>query len=403
VLGYEMEGVRVSYQDQVETWPVSYRDGRWGIDYEQLPPDSPLRLDRAEVSHWREDAHVRQHGREWWQPMERRTVDGGTLWAEHAVGVAWQSVQQRWLLALERPDGLMASLIALERDATVAQRRELPHWPGLLPKPVRRWARSWVMALAPSGRELLLAGANRWWLVSLEEPSIRLGPRGVMGSICAASWSDDGSWLAIGDERGHVGLIPAGSSSPDRIRYLPGSGPPVKVAGLAFLPGQRSLLVAWGDGSLRRLGLPDLAEKGEPATLCCGMATGLAVHPGRGDAVLACGGGCPPLAVTTVSLWGEGKPAQLGDVVLSPSGGVVSTSPDGRWIVLAAAAPGRSAALCRAHDLAPVAVFSDVPLVQVAWSDGGESLLALREDGSAVHWTLDTILAQGRLRQDLEP
>ncbi len=398
VLGQEMAGVRVAYQDHVETWPVAYRDGHWGLDYEQLPPESPLRLARSDVSAWREEAQIRQWGREWWQPLQRSTLDGGEQWAEHAVGVAWQTVQQRWLLALERPDGLLAGLFALEPEGGVAQRWELPHWPDSLAKPVRRWPRSWVTALSPSGHELLLAGANRWWLVGVEDPGIALGPRGIMGTITAAGWSSDGAWLALGDDRGNVGLIPAGGTQPASIRYR--SSPELRrpgVVGLAFAPGASSLVVAWSDGELGRLGLPELEPQGEPASLCCGSATGLALRRGYGELVLACGGACQPLAVTTVALYGDEAPAQYGDVVLSPTGGVVSGSPDGRWVVLASAAPGRTAALCRASDLSPVAVFSEVPLVQVAWSGDSDALLALREDGSAVHWTVAAILEHGAL------
>lgn len=398
VLGYEMAGVRVSYQDHVETWPVVYRDGTWGIDYEQLSPDSPLRLPRGEVGDWRDEAHIRQLGREWWLPQQRTTIDGGVQWAEHAVAVAWQSVEQRWLVALERPDGLMAGLFALESEGTVARRWELPHWPDRLAKPVRRWSRTWKAALAPGGSELLLAGANRWWLVGLDDLGIAMGPRGVMGPITAAVWSSDGAWLALADDRGNVGLVPEGSAQPSAFRYLPATqAVRPSVAGLAFQPGGGSLLVVWDDGKLGRFGVPGLEELAEPVELCCGRATGLELWPGHGLAVVACGGACPPLAVTTVPLYGDTASSRYGDVVLSPSGGVLSLSPDGRWAVLAAAAQGRSAALCRASDLAPLAVFSEVPLVTVAWNDDSSALLALREDGSVVHWTVAAIREQGGL------
>ncbi len=398
VLGYEMDGVRVAYRDHVETWPVAYRDQTWGIEYERLEPDSPLRLERGDASDWREEAHIRQMGREWWLPIQRSTVDGGQQWAEHAVAVDWQGVEQRWLVALERPDGLLAALVALEDDGTVAQRWELPHWPDRLAKPVRHWTRTWESSLSPSGHELLLAGANRWWLVGLAERGIALGRRGLMGAITSAAWSHDGSWMALGDDRGNVGMVPAGEIQPSAIRYLPAGqlGRPA-VAGMAFLPGDASLLVAWVDGSVSRLAVESLEPIGEPASVCCGCTSELALRPSHGQAVLACGGACPPLAVTTITLVGEEPPARYGDVVLSPSGGVLGFSPDGRWVVLAASAPGRTAALCRADDLSPVAVFSDVPLVDVAWSDDSRALLVLREDGSAVRWTVAAILEQGEL------
>ncbi len=397
VLGHQMDGVRVAYGERVESWPVTYRDGRWGLDYEGLPPDSLLRLEPSKAGEWRSESYVRSHGREWWLPHREATADGGERWAEHAVGVAWQPVQQRWLLALERPDGLIAGLFVLERDGTVSERRALPHWPDRLAKPVRRWTRTWQMAVDPRGRRLILAGANRWWLVPVDEPGHELGPRGLMGPVTAVCWSRDGEWLALGDDRGNLGLLPRGSARPEIIRYYPPrtDGLRASVAGLAFTPGDGSLVVAWDDGTVRMLGVPSLEELGESHTLCCGRSTALTVLPARGEALLACGGACPPLALTTIPLYGDQPPAQFGDTALAPGGGVLSASPDGRWVVLAAEAPGRSAALCRTSDLTPVAVFSSVPLVQVAWSDDSRAILALREDGSAVHWTLATILERG--------
>ena len=398
VLGYDVAGVRVAFRDHVETWPVIYRDGRWGIDYEQLPPESALRLPRAEAGDWREDAYVRQQSREWWLPGQGSTVDGGQKWAEHAVGVAWQPVQQRWLLGVVRPDGLLAGLFSLEEEGSVAQRWELPHWPSPYGRPVHDWPRAWSTALSPAGDELLLAGAQRWWLVGLDGQGIAQGQRGVLGSITAAAWSDDGDWLALGDDRGNVGLIPEGGSQPSALRYfVPNAAGRPAVVGLAFPPGASSLLTAWSDGGLGRLTLPELELRAEPESLCCGRATDLVLRPGHAQAVMACGGGCPPLAVTTVPLYDDGAPTRYADVVLSPVGGVLSLSPDGRWVVLASDQAEGSAALCLADDLVPVAVFSEVPLVQVAWSDDSSSILTLREDASAVHWTLEHILEYGNL------
>jgi hypothetical protein len=51
------------------------------------------------------------------------------------------------------------------------------------------------------------------------------------------------------------------------------------------------------------------------------------------------------------------------------------------------------AALCRADNLEPLATFSDEVLRDVAWADDGDSFLTLREDGSAVRWSVQRILA----------
>ena len=404
VLGQDMEGVQVSYRDQVETWPVIYRDGGWGLDYDGLSPDSPLRLPRSEASDWREDAHVRDRARDWWLPGMGTTVDGGTQWAEHAVSVGWQPLEQRWLLAVVRRDGLLAGLFGLEEDGAVADRWELPHWPSPYGKPMADWPRAWHTDLSPVGDELLLAGGQRWWLVGLRGQGIARGQRGILGPLRAGSWSDDGAWLALGDDRGNVALVPSDSAQPSAVRYYSADGGVrPAVVGIAFPPGSASLVVAWEDGELGRLSLPALEPLAEPLQLCCGKATELLLRPGHDEAVMACGGACPPLAVTTVGLHDDAPPTRYADVVLSPVGGVMSLSPDGHWIVLASDDPRGAAAQCPAPDMVAVAVLRPVPHVRLAWSADSSALLAVREDASAVHWTVRAILEHGTLEGEAPP
>jgi hypothetical protein len=397
VLGQEMAGVRVSFRDRVEVWPVTY-EGGWGIAYDQLEPSSSLILTESEQLVWRDDAHVRQAGREWWLPTAVPTPDGGRIWAEYGVSVAWQPVEERWLVGLGRPDRLVSGLYALEPDGAVSERFELPHWPDGFPVPVGGWYHLWESSLAPSGDELLVACAHRWWLVGLRGQGIARNPAGVLNRITASAWSTDGRWLALGDEHGNLGLAPAGDPKPSTLRYLDTAGRGrQQVSGLVFLPGSASLLVAWEDGVVARLGVPSLEPLDEPVTLCCGGISALALRHGHGEALLSCGGGCPPLALTRLPLVGEVAPSHYADEQLSVEGAVLSVSPDGAWAVIGHEEPGRTAALCRASDLVPVAGFSDIPLQQVAWRGGSDALLALRKDGSVVHWTLAAIMENGAL------
>jgi len=394
-----LDGVRVELRGGAETWPVEYRDGRWGIDYEGLAPDSVLRLDPAGVTSWRSDAAVREEALAWWLPMARPLPSGGTLWAQHAVGVAWHSVQQRWLVLSERPDGLAAGLFGLEIDGSLGARWAVPAWPDRVPRPVHRWSREWSAALSPTGGRLVLTAAGRFWLLELETSAIVRGPRGLLGTIVDATWSPDGRWLALGDARGNVGLVGADSPQPVAVRYHATSAELRRsaVAGMGFLPGGESLLVSWDDGRVRTLQLPDLAETELVQQVCCGAASDMVVDQSRGRALVACGGTCPPMAVSALPLFGGGLPERYADSALAAAGGIISVSPDGRWVILAAQQPGASAALCRAEDLSPVAAFSELPLSSVAWRDDSAALLALREDGSAVYWRVAEILKRAEL------
>ncbi|MFH1464822.1 MAG: hypothetical protein ABIO70_10600 [Pseudomonadota bacterium] len=395
VLGQEMDGVRVSVRDRVETWPVVYRDGRWGLDYERLGPDSLLRLPASALPDWHDEARSQAHALAWWIPEQRPLPGGGTVVAEGAVGVAWQVIEQRWLVVVERPDGLVAGAFGVDSDGNVSARVPLPAWPSQVQRPVRRWARAWVAALSPAGDRLLLAAAGRWWIVSLVDGSATMGPRGVIGEIVTAAWSLDGAAVIAGDELGNLALLDPVSATVREVRYqgVGENGHRVGIAGLALAPGDGNLLVARADGRLVSWSLPDLQPRGEPVEVCCGEASALAIQAGRGRALVACGEACPPVVLAAVPLYGGQPPEQYGDASLAPRGGPLSISPDGVWVVLAVADAERNAALCRADNLEAVATFSDQPLRDVAWDAAGGTFLALREDGSAVRWSVEEILA----------
>ena len=395
ILGQDLDGVRVSVRDRVETWPVSYRDGRWGLEYERLAPDSLLRLPASELAEWHDDERAQAKALAWWLPQRRPLRGGGLVVAEGAVGVAWQAIQQRWVVVVERPDGLVAGAFGVDVDGAVSARVPLPAWPFQVERPVRRWTHAWTTALSPAGDRLLVAAAGRWWVVSLDDGTALMGSRGQIGDVVAAAWSLAADTVVLGDDLGNLALLDPASATLRAVRNQGNGedGQRFAIAGLALAPGDGQVLVARSDGHLTTLDLSDLTPRGEPLEVCCGQATGLAVQAGRGRALVACGDACPPVGLSVVGLYGWQAPERYGDVALAASGGVVSLSPDGTWVILAAAEGEHHAALCRADNLAPLATFSDLALRDVAWADDSDLFLALRDDGSAVRWSVREILA----------
>jgi hypothetical protein len=397
VLGQDVDGVQVAFRDRVETWPIDYAGGAWVLDYERLPTDSPLRLEQDDVRGWHDEERVRAAALDWWLPERARMDHGGRLVASMAVAVARQTPTQRWLVAVERPDGLAAGLFGFDGDGTVGLRVPLPPWPDQVARPVRSWAEAWTSAVSPAADRLLLAGAGRWWLVDLASGEARQGRAGVLDGIRAAAWSLDGSTIAVGDESGSLALLTPGDPQPTALRVAlwSGAGDRVAVAGLAFAPGAARLLVAGIDGRVQAFTLPGLEPAEDLGETCCGYAVALLLDAARDRVLVACGGGCPAQSVVALPLHSVGDPLPH-PAAPAAAGGVLSLSPDGRWLVLAGGGPDGepdgAAVLCHAPGVVPAAAFSDVPLVDVAWDEAGTAFLALREDGSAVLWTVADVL-----------
>ncbi len=372
--------VEVALEHQVETWTAVYRNRRWMLDYDRLPADSALRLAEGAYDWWRDGDRIRRDALGWWRPRSAPTPDGGVLWARHAVAVGSDAARDRWTVALERMDRRMAGLFLLEADGSVAGRYPLPTWPEHVPEVTRGWPEWWRVVAAPGEDRVFLSADDRAWIVPLERgepvPVARLGT----GRIRAAAWPPDGQAVLVGDERGSVTRIDGASG----VAGATMRGPEGEVVGIDVDADR--VIVAWSGGEVRVVRPERLETEQATVGVCCGSVAGLALLPQRGEALVACGpDACEPRAAARVSTVSDDPPVHYGDAWLG-RGGVVSTSPDGRWVVLPAATGSATAVLCEAATLEPAAFFSHVPLVDVAWNARSDGFLALREDGSAVQW-----------------
>lgn len=396
VLGTDLAGVRVELRNRVETWPVHYEAGRWMLDYAGLPLDSGLRLHPEEHRRWRFDASfVRQKAAQWWLPYLHPLSGGGVLLSEQAVGVGYDPIHDRWLLALQRADRRLALLAGLDTDGQVTLRVPLPSWPARVPIPVPDTTAAWRFQPSPAGDRVFLAGAGRWWLVRVEDGRATAGPRGLLGRLRAVDWSPDGRHVAVGDGNGNVALVDTATAAYGEIRYTDSGSAGAPVAGLAFFAGGTRLVVAWRDGTLRELRVPDLEVESSSDSLCCGQVESLQLQPRLGRVLLGCGPACTPVSLAVLPLSAPGGETRVGDVRLS---GLPIGSPplQGRWTVLGYHGQEGRVALCTARDLTPQAMFgTEVPL-GAAWNQDASHVVILDRQGRAVLWPVETLLSDSR-------
>ena len=395
VLGMDVEGVNVGLRDSVETWKVSYRDQRWQLDYQSLPADSVIRLASSDASPWRSESFVQQGALRYWVPLAGAGYGAGALWARHVVAIGYDPVRDRWLMVFQRPDRRVAHLVGLDPDGEVSLKVALPSWPARFPAPVPDWLQAWVVDFSPAGDKVLLSGAGRSWIVSLQEGTHISGNRGLMGNVTASAWSSDAQRVALGDERGVVGLFTSSDLEPLQLRYPAANGvsaeePEAAVRGLAFSQAGEQLLVARALGVVEVFDATTLQVARRYEGLCCGDLQAMAGLVGKGEALLSCGASCLPLVAARLPLVGEDPAHHYSDATLMGTSRL-SVSPEGRWVVLPYVGGGGSLALCRADDLMPLAVFGEIPPIDVAWSADGSAIMVLGMDGGARQWTMEEL------------
>jgi len=387
VVGARERVVSVRLNGRVELWPVLYRSRRWQLDYSRLPSDSPLRLGPSETTTWRKNSTTRAAAVDWWTPLDRVFTDSGRLVATGAVGVGFDPLRERWLVLLQRLDGRVAGLFALDSDGEVVGRWAVPRWPYRAIVDYGKFGSSWTSTIAPRGHKVFLSAAGRLWTLDLESGRLREGESGRFDRLTTADWSADEKWIAIGDRQGRVGLLRADSLATEAVSWGAGGADQTPVAEVAFLPGTGRVVAAWENGGVMLLSVPDLKVADRFEGLCCDQISSLSVHVGRSKAMIGCGEPCTQASVVTLPLVG-GAPPRVEAAQAFSGAGRVAIDTTGRLALLPYGGRWGRAALCDADSLTPLAYLSDRPLVQVAWGTDGR-FMGLRDDGTVVLWDVE--------------
>lgn len=374
VVGADATGVQVALSDRTETWPVVYRDGRWQVDYAQLPEDSPLRLDTDQVAAWRSTTLLAQKRAEWWVPIGLHTADG-VLLADDVVAVHPRGRKGDVLLYAQDLDR-DAALVALIDPVAGTVNRTVP-MPTLSSRTnlsPRRWRALFKTALSPDQERLAIAVHHTLWVVDLETGDV-LAQRGDLYGVTALTWSGPDSLLLA--DSASVRLLDAGTAGERSTLWREGRSPVV-----ALIPERERVWVVWQDGLVRAASLPDLHVLQEsPWSACCGACRAAALDPQSGELLVGCEDGCEPAwlwswdGASAPQVYADDQLVGRGTLALDPVGAyVVGPSQDG------------GAVLWSRQTQAPVRQLGTQDLLQGAWAADGSVFYAVDVTGRAWSW-----------------
>lgn len=376
VVGADATGVQVALSDRTETWPVVYQDGRWQVDYAQLPEDSPLRLDADQVAAWRSTTLLAQKRAEWWVPIGLETSDG-VLLADDVVAVHPRGRKGDVLLYAQDLDRDAALVAFIDPVAgTVTRTVPMPTLSSRTNLSPRKWRALFKTALSPDQGRLAIAVHHTLWIVDLETGDV-LAKRGDLYGVTALAWAGPDAILLA--DSASVRLLSADNAGERSAMWREGRSPVV-----ALIPERERVWVVWQDGLVRAASLPALDVLQEsPWSACCGACRSAALDPQSGELLVGCDDGCEPAWLWS---WDGASAPQVfaDDQLVGP--GTLALDPVGTYVI--GPAQGGGAMLWSRDTQAPVRSLGSQPLLQGAWAADGSVFYAVDVTGRAWSWTV---------------
>lgn len=372
--------VQVALSDRTETWTVRYREGRWMLDYAQLPVDSPLRLDSELVEDWRSGTLLEENAVDWWLPSWREEASGLVV-GEDLLFVSPRAVQGDLVVYGQTLDRSFAVLALLDPESgSVNARFSMPTLSRQQNFSQRAWRDLFHVSLSPDGRLIAIGAWDRMWVVRVDDGKV-ISERYALSGLDLLAWSPDGERLLAAD---HLVLLDLDPNTLRESQRIPLGKP---LVDLSWSYGQ-----VWTVdrlGQVRVLDAQDLREVSASEQACCGGVLGCEMDPGSGELLVSCSANCEP---AWLWVWdGNSPPTQLADETLAASQGALALDPTGRF--LATPADGRAGAVYdRRQERASAPFGLSVPLRQAAWSSDGARLYGVDIMGTAWAWSLTDVL-----------
>ncbi len=372
--------VQVALRDRTETWTLRYREGRWMLDYAELPVDSPLRLASEQVEDWRSGKVLEENAVDWWLPSWREEA-AGLVVGEDLLFVSPRAVQGDLVVYGQTLDRSFAILALLDPESgSVNARFSLPTLSRQQNFSQRAWRDLFHVALSPDGRLIAIGAWDRMWVVQVDDGKV-ISERYALSGLDLLAWSPDGERLLAAD---HLVLLDLDPKTLKESQRIPLGKP---LVDLSWSYGQ-----VWTVdrlGQVRVLDAQDFREVSASEQACCGGVLGCEMDPGSGELLVSCSASCEP---AWLWVWdGNSPPTQLADETLAAPQGALALDPTGRF--LATPADGRAGAVYdRRQERASDPFGLSVPLRQAAWSSDGATLYGVDMMGTAWAWSLSTVL-----------
>jgi hypothetical protein len=380
------EEVTVQFADgRLDRWTVSYRFGRWQVDYHTLPEDSPLRMSAREAREWRtveRRANAALHG---WTPSFFEVGGGvGVQVGNRAVGAAFDPRDGTILVGVLDLDRVLAGVFRVDvEQRAVIERWAIPPPPDTTPILLGTWFERWHMALSPDGREVAMTLPGRLWHLDLRTGRTRLVARTGAVRTLQYARTADGHALLVGEDRGDVMVV-----GPDGTHHL----------GLGYSPvhlglDNGDLMAVTEDGVVHWLPLVG-GERTEVAHTCGEEVVDAAVHPDGTEILVSCGPGSEHLA-ERVQVPGGESPILSGAATHRAA---TSWSPDGTLFTTGAAGTD-PVLLWDALEDRPIATLGTGEVRAVSWSPDGNQVVTVGADGRAWLWDVHRV----RMERGLSP
>lgn len=192
VTGATAEIVHLTYgTGERDDWPVTYHDGRWQIDYDRLPPDSPLRLDGSEIGRWKDRRTLIAAAFERWNPTFATTDDGaGVRVAHRAIGAHFDPRDGSVLAIIADLDRLLCGVYRIDPIArVVVDRIPVPPPDPRTGIPLGSWFNRWPSAISTDGDQLAFTMPSR--LITVDLSRRKVLAELPLAAIADLSYSDD--------------------------------------------------------------------------------------------------------------------------------------------------------------------------------------------------------------------
>jgi len=372
--------VHLRYPDgRRDTWSFAWFKGGWALQYHRLAPDSPLRLDGAEIKKWRRLSRRTRAWVENWTPSWASRGGGlGVSVARNTVGAAFDELDGTLVIAMLDMDRAQSGVFRV--DPATRDGRTRIALPGSGARGHVRtgpWFDRWPTALHPDGTVVAMTSPGALWTIDLSKGTAQMRER--------IHWVRELSWPYIdGEPRLMRRTDRSGMVTLDAVWMLRLPAPAIATL---MLPDRIEMISH--DGTLWRFG-PGERTPHQITTFCGGRPRDAAASPLDGTWVVSCADEAP-IGHQRLAPYAT-EPESVGDAG-SPYLGVM-WSPDGRMYTTPAPSSLRAPLwIWSAASQEPIAAVRTAhPVVSVTFSRDMSELLTVDTKGEAILWDLPGLL-----------
>ncbi len=376
--------VALDYSDGTQdSWTVRYYRGRWVVDYDALPPTSPLRLTDAQAKSWRDRRQLATSALDRWRPKFEPLLDGRAQEiGDRAIDADFDAFDGSVWIAVLDLDRILSGLFRVDpHENRVMERRPIPPPDPRSNSALGQWYSQWHAQLRPDAQAMAISLPGR-----VRTLSLKAGTRGGFRThrpITSLSWgtSSAGEPTVLAGMGGRVQVV--GPEVWDRYRMTGYAVAVGQIGTQLWAVSHHGSLIQW------QIDVPDAPVATQE--VCCGAAIDAAASPDGSELLVTCASVCDQAAVR-VDLLG-GQPTIMSATGSDHKG--ASWSSDGRWFTTPAQGEATGALVWRSRDDQPVALLPTTSVQRIRWSPDNTQILTVGADGRVLLWDLAAVLDAG--------